>query len=492
MEVGGGGLWRLLQPKARAAPQPRRVPPRVRTTPKTETRELPGGSPWISALVLGLWDNTCGPRIDQVWQGAPEPAALHDPELLLYSVRLALAAELSSASPAPAPTCKAHVYGELGALLVSCAFGVALEGDPTPLRYVLVLVASHAHLPRYLALAECAEDRLLRLAEAVRTLLARRLPAARHVPLLLRFLGHLDHLYAAPGGPDAVAAEDEGEPDWELASLALSAMVQSGCNAVVVGPEAAPVARMLRLLGWAQPARHLARVRGVHGAFAPDLHLQGVVGGAPDEAAVMQGLTPLAVVDVGARRVWCTNHAPEYAVLRREFVAAEVAAMARGVALEPHHWKARADPLLRAARRAAPWATDTVHTARSLPRALREGYVRARFAALERRALVLVCGATPLPHQQRILRRALFGAPPPDPAGPAGAAAPDAPPSASPRRGSGLPAHPVSATAPAADAEQDYLALLALADALQPGVYVTLAGDPDILESKFVELFESF
>lgn len=38
----------------------------------------------------------------------------------------------------------------------------------------------------------------------------------------------------------------------------------------------------------------------------------------------------------------------------------------------------------------------------------------------------------------------------------------------------------------------DFLVLLGLADALAPGTYVRLAGDPDVLESKFVELFESF
>lgn len=39
--------------------------------------------------------------------------------------------------------------------------------------------------------------------------------------------------------------------------------------------------------------------------------------------------------------------------------------------------------------------------------------------------------------------------------------------------------------------EQDYLVVLAVADTLWPGTYLKLAGDPDILESKFVELFVS-
>ena len=38
----------------------------------------------------------------------------------------------------------------------------------------------------------------------------------------------------------------------------------------------------------------------------------------------------------------------------------------------------------------------------------------------------------------------------------------------------------------------DYLCLLGLAETLAPGTYVRLAGDPDVLESRFVELFESF
>jgi hypothetical protein len=38
----------------------------MKVTAKTEVRRLPQPSPWINTLVLGLWDNTCGPRIDQV------------------------------------------------------------------------------------------------------------------------------------------------------------------------------------------------------------------------------------------------------------------------------------------------------------------------------------------------------------------------------------------------------------------------------------------
>ena len=41
-------------------------------------------------------------------------------------------------------------------------------------------------------------------------------------------------------------------------------------------------------------------------------------------------------------------------------------------------------------------------------------------------------------------------------------------------------------------AEHDFLIILGYAEKIKKGVYTALAGDPDLLEEKFVELFESF
>jgi hypothetical protein len=40
--------------------------------------------------------------------------------------------------------------------------------------------------------------------------------------------------------------------------------------------------------------------------------------------------------------------------------------------------------------------------------------------------------------------------------------------------------------------EADFSVLLGIAEKLEPGIYVALAGDPASIEEKFVELFESF
>ncbi len=45
---------------------------------------------------------------------------------------------------------------------------------------------------------------------------------------------------------------------------------------------------------------------------------------------------------------------------------------------------------------------------------------------------------------------------------------------------------------PPEQAMADFVLLLGLADAMAPGTYTRLAGDPDALESKFFELFDSF
>jgi hypothetical protein len=123
---------------------------------KAEVRQLEP-SPWLGTLVLGLWDNTCGPRIDQVWQGGPEAA--HDEEMLAYAVRLTLASEIGAAEQAGsggALTQKFHLFAELSTMIVSTSFGVAhSEGA---FKYALVVLCDAAHLPRYLELADVVRE----------------------------------------------------------------------------------------------------------------------------------------------------------------------------------------------------------------------------------------------------------------------------------------------------------------------------------------------
>jgi hypothetical protein len=41
-------------------------------------------------------------------------------------------------------------------------------------------------------------------------------------------------------------------------------------------------------------------------------------------------------------------------------------------------------------------------------------------------------------------------------------------------------------------ADADFLVILGMAEKLSPGIYTTLAGDPLLMEERFIELFESF
>lgn len=41
-------------------------------------------------------------------------------------------------------------------------------------------------------------------------------------------------------------------------------------------------------------------------------------------------------------------------------------------------------------------------------------------------------------------------------------------------------------------ADADFLVILGVAEKLSPGIYTTLAGDPLLMEERFIELFESF
>ncbi len=156
---------------------------------KAEVHRLEA-SPWLGTLVLGLWDNTCGPRIDQVWLGTSEP--VHDDELLSYAVRLTLASEIGHQSSSL--TQKFHLFSELSTMIISTSFGV-FEGS---FKYALIVLCDSALLPRYLQLADVVQDRMFRLASGIQQLLERQLPAAAHVPLLRRFVAQIDALFAAP------------------------------------------------------------------------------------------------------------------------------------------------------------------------------------------------------------------------------------------------------------------------------------------------------
>lgn len=182
-----------------------------------------------------------------------------------------------------------------------------------------------------------------------------------------------------------------------------------------------------------------------------------------DDGRLFQALHPCAVVLLGetpaATRVFTAAPAPEYAVLRREHVAAEIARLLAGQSGDPPPSFAALRPL----RRPAAWAADLAAQLARLPCALRPAFAAARFRALQLRALAL-CRAPSSQH----LERAVLGA-------------------------AALQAEAKGAAAEAPVAHTpDFLLLLGVADALEPGTYVRLAGDPDVLESKFVELFESF
>jgi hypothetical protein len=112
-------------------------------------------------------------------------------------------------------------------------------------------------------------------------------------------------------------------------------------------------------------------------------------------------------------------------------------------------------------KRPAPWALDLSTSLGQLPLALRPPLAASKFYALSLRALVLVTAKTALHLEKSLLPKTSV-------------------------------THDTVAAPTTNVKSADYLCLLGLADTLSPGTYVRLAGDPDVLENKFVELFESF
>ena len=85
-----------------------------RKAAKSHMRALQGNR-WISSMQLGLWDNTCGPRIDTVWSGVDEVSD----EVRSYAVRLTLSAEIgqTSAQANALVDTKFHLFAELGYII---------------------------------------------------------------------------------------------------------------------------------------------------------------------------------------------------------------------------------------------------------------------------------------------------------------------------------------------------------------------------------------
>ncbi len=199
-----------------------------------------------------------------------------------------------------------------------------------------------------------------------------------------------------------------------------------------------------------------------------------------DDATLFQSIRPCAVValhDSGSR-VFAAAPAPEYAVMRREHVAGEIARLSSGAPDPPP-----AHLALRVLRRPAPWCVELAMLLARLPSSLRHGAALARFRALQLRALALVKSVSAVG-----LERAVLGPLSSSSLSSSSSASHSAHSSSHASSSSSLP------MAPSLDAQlsPDFLLLLGLADAMAPGTYMRLAGDPDALESKFFELFDSF
>jgi len=252
--------------------------------------------------------------------------------------------------------------------------------------------------------------------------------------------------------------------DLDFISKAITSHLQTHGSTVVTGPLEEPVNMFIESLALFLGPRERNRVSlaAPGREYVPDLLLQGIVGDdikLPDDK-VIESMLPTTWIDLAAHTVKQTHPFHEYGVLRKEFIYMEVDKLV-GVShpVEPNEWSAR-DGLFRPLKSSASLLVSRilVDVFRLQPE-LREGYIAQAMRLLMRKAVVLIKYV-------------------------------DAELADCATLGEGVVKR--IRTDLSLLAESDFTLLLAIAEKLKPGSYVTLAGDPTTIEEKFIELFESF
>jgi hypothetical protein len=253
--------------------------------------------------------------------------------------------------------------------------------------------------------------------------------------------------------------------DLDFVTKAITSHLQTHGSTVVTGSNEDAVNMYIESLALflGPRERKRASLAAPGREYVPDLLLQGIIGEdvklADDK--VIESMLPTTWIDLDTRVVKQTHPFHEYAVLRKEFIYLEVDKLV-GVShpVEQNMWSAR-DGLFRLLKAGPSLLVTRILTevCRLQQQELREGYIAQAMRLLMRKAVVLIkyvdaelAEATTL--GEGVVKRI--------------------------RTDLSIP-H-----------DADFDVLLAIAEKLRPGSYVTLAGDPTTIEEKFIELFESF
>jgi hypothetical protein len=335
-------LWKTLEEKAGPQPPPpigviasppppsssssqsTRLPHSTRTGTSRQlllpaaTTTQADGTTWIAGILLAVWDNVAGPRVERAWLA--ETASSPPQENLHEIARDALAGTLEDNL-----VVKFVVLPHAGSVVVSAAFTAPYGDGGVATKLSIALFAAREHIHRATCMYRVVEDRLMYLALVARTVLTRCPDAAldRLGEEVCRAAAALDVAYRAG---IAECADDGGGEAFgravfaasvafgvDFVSRAITSHLQTRGFTVVVGPDEVSVNALVDTLAvFLDPRERALSARATPGSaqYHPDLVLQGVVGtlasAGIDEERLVHAPLPTTVVDLSSavRNVW--------------------------------------------------------------------------------------------------------------------------------------------------------------------------------------------
>jgi len=458
------------------------------TIPQRPQVEL-DSTTYVRNVVLALWDNISGPRLEQVWGGQTKFSnnlninnninndiggsdnSTNEPkeEDLLYAARYTLGGEIVSESTHMET--KFQVVPDRGYFSHSRLFHATYHGQST--LFALSLIFSLDTLPNYLRLHHVVNDRVQHLVNMYVYLLKKRPPDSAldvfssQVP---NFIKDLDAIFDTKLAPvifekTMFAGTPLGD-DLEFLAKAVTSHLQTHGSTVVIGTAEQQINSYMEtlslFLSCDEKKRSSTRVVPGRG-YVPDLLLQGIIGAKIPDESIILSMLPTTLVDLQTMTVKQTHPYHEYTVLRKEYMKLRNTKLVSSSARKENLWTAQ-EGLFRLVKQSAPCISRILNDVFRLPMHLREGFIAHSMKLLSRKAVVLI------KYVEALLSQPEEGV-----------------------RSEVLDPGIIKKIRQDLDlSDQCFTVLLGIAEKMSPGIYITLVGDPGKIEEKFIELFESF
>lgn len=285
------------------------------TSLKPVFSQLPEAStvPWVRAMQLSLWDNICGPRIVHVWTGEAPLGPGEQAALAQQTLKDEICRPLEEHSLET----KLHVLPEVDSVIASVVF--AAQYEDCLQRFALSLLVVRSALKRFLSMHRIVTERMLVLAEALRTLLPVRAESvATELQGLLGDTVYCFHRVYTAGicVDDLALAESKHRGfsatlfgrtapppyDYSFLGQAVASHIQTHACTVVAGESADQVDEFLGTLALFCTDEQLQRSSLCTPAnrYVPGLALQGLVGALPVDETVLWAPGPSTLIQLGS------------------------------------------------------------------------------------------------------------------------------------------------------------------------------------------------